>query len=91
MRDALVFQDPPDKPITGYSEFAAALRHHPFRWAILTDSAASSLVTQINQGAIEAFTPTGHFEATGRTVRTAPRRFKVWVRYTPPDREDVTP
>lgn len=88
----LVFESPPDSISDEYPAFAAALRDRPEEWAVLTEDAPSSLVTRINTGMVSAFTGSGRFQATGRTVATEPRRrFKIWVRFIPtPDSEDVT-
>lgn len=49
-----------------YEEEAAELRGRPGEWALIADSAASSMASNIKYGTLKAFRPAGTFEAVCR-------------------------
>lgn len=72
-----------------YSEFANALRANPGVWAVFKENAKDSQnVTDINKGYMQAFTPAGDFQATGRRTDDDPEtgapRFTIYARYIGP-------
>lgn len=62
---------------------AATLREHPGEWAHIdtkgTRGSAISTAYAIRNGRLRAYTPTGHYEATARTING---EFRVYARYT---------
>ncbi|MFJ9644988.1 hypothetical protein [Streptomyces sp. NPDC101206] len=61
---------------------AAHLRHRPGEWAHIdnkaTRASAASTAYLIRTGGLRAYTPTGHYEATSRTVDG---EYRVYARY----------
>lgn len=92
MTSALKFQDPPARGNNGshHEEMAKALRSEPGRWALLAEAASSNaLATNIKGGAIKAYRPSGSFESTTRSVKTADGKqyFDIYARFIGDDGE----
>lgn len=86
------WEDPPrstyggpgkSKPVIAHDLIAHQLRSRPGEWALILEGVAhGALASNINQGAIRAYTPAGHFKAVARTVD---RGQNVYARYVGED------
>ena len=68
------------RPTGRYDTLAAQLRQHPGRWAVTRSrkTVATSLVGHIRHGQLQAFTPTGDYDATSRRIGDT---WAVYARY----------